>query len=137
MVVVFDTNVLLVSIARKSIYRPIFDALLIGKFSLVISNEIMSEYVEIIEQRSNAMVANNIAEMLLSLENLQKVEIFYDWRLINNDPDDDKFVNAAMVGKADYIVSNDKHFKVLEYIEFPKVQVLDIDTFLEMVLTWS
>ncbi|PPK99080.1 MULTISPECIES: putative toxin-antitoxin system toxin component, PIN family [Parapedobacter] len=137
MVVVFDTNVLLVSIARKSIYRPIFDALLIGKFSLVISNEIMSEYVEIIEQRSNAMVANNIAEMLLSLENLQKVEIFYDWRLINNDPDDDKFVNAAMVGKADYIVSNDKHFKVLESIEFPKVQVLDIDTFLEMVLTWS
>ncbi len=49
MVVVLDINVLLVTIARKSTYRPIFDALLGGKFQLIISNEILSEYVEVIE----------------------------------------------------------------------------------------
>lgn len=46
--VVLDTNVLLVSIARKSKYRLIFDSLLEGQFQAVISNEILTEYVDII-----------------------------------------------------------------------------------------
>lgn len=46
--VVLDTNVLLVSIAPTSIYRPIFDALLAKKYTLAISNDILAEYEEII-----------------------------------------------------------------------------------------
>lgn len=41
MIVVLDTNVLLVSIPSKSIYRPIFDALIDGEFDLVLSNDIL------------------------------------------------------------------------------------------------
>jgi predicted nucleic acid-binding protein len=47
MKVVLDTNVLLVSIPKKSKYRAIFDALIDGHFNAVISNDILSEYVEI------------------------------------------------------------------------------------------
>lgn len=47
-VVVLDTNVLLVSIPRKSKYRTIFDSLLNTNFILAISNDILSEYHEII-----------------------------------------------------------------------------------------
>ena len=47
--VVLDTNSLLASIAKKSKYRPIFDGILRGKFTVLISNEILSEYTEIIE----------------------------------------------------------------------------------------
>jgi rRNA-processing protein FCF1 len=43
MKVVIDTNVLLISIAQKSPYRPIFDAILDGKIRLFITNEILSE----------------------------------------------------------------------------------------------
>lgn len=74
--VVLDTNVLLVSIPSKSIYRPILDALIDGKFQLILSNDILSEYTEVIERKANALVANNIAEMLLNLDNLKKVDIF-------------------------------------------------------------
>jgi predicted nucleic acid-binding protein len=73
MIIVLDTNALLVSIPKQSIYRPILDALIDGKFDLVISNYILSEYTEIIERKSNSIVANNIAEMLLSLNSLNKV----------------------------------------------------------------
>ena len=52
--VVIDTNVLLVSISTKSRYRPIFDALLEGKYQLAISNEILSEYMEVLERKANA-----------------------------------------------------------------------------------
>ena len=60
--VVLDTNVLLVSIAKKSRYRIIFDNLLANKFNSIISNVILSEYTEIIAQKTNVNVANNISE---------------------------------------------------------------------------
>ncbi len=46
-----DTNVFLVSLSPYSEYAPIFDALIDGKFIMVISNEILSEYEEIIQKR--------------------------------------------------------------------------------------
>lgn len=53
MKVVIDTNVLLVSIPKKSKYRLIFDYLIDMKYDLVVSNEILFEYEEIISQKSN------------------------------------------------------------------------------------
>jgi len=60
--VVLDTNSLLASIAKKSKYRPIFDGILQGKFTLLITNEILTGYTEIIERRSSPIVAANISE---------------------------------------------------------------------------
>lgn len=133
MIVVLDTNALLVSIPKKSIYRPILNALIEGKFNLVISNDILSEYTEIIERKANAIVANNIAEMLLNLDNLNKVEVHFEWKLITNDPSDNKYVDAAIVGSADYIVTNDQHFKILKSVDFPKVKTITIEKFLSVI----
>lgn len=46
--VVIDTNSLLVSIGKKSKYNSIFEAILNGKIKLLITNEILSEYAEIL-----------------------------------------------------------------------------------------
>jgi uncharacterized protein len=134
MIVVLDTNVLLVSIPSRSVYRPILDALIDGKFDLVLSNDILSEYTEILERKTNALIANNIAEMLLNLDNLKKVDVYFEWKLIDKDPDDNKYVDAAVVGAVDYIVTNDQHFKVLKSIDFPKIKVMSIDQFLSLVV---
>jgi uncharacterized protein len=53
MKVILDTNILLVSIPRKSKYRIIFEKLLSGKFELIISNHVLFEYVEIIGEKAN------------------------------------------------------------------------------------
>jgi len=132
--VVLDTNILLVSIARKSRYRIIFDSLVAKKFDLVISNEILSEYTEIIAQKTNEIIANNIAEMLLTLSNVQKQDVYYKWHLINADEDDNKFVDCAVAGNVDYLISNDKHFNELKAVEFPKLIVLTIDEFMDLLL---
>lgn len=135
MIVILDTNALLVSIPKKSPFRPVFDALISGTFQLVISNDILSEYVEIVEQKSSALVASNIAEMLLNLKSVIKVEVYFEWNLISADPDDNKYVDAAIVGSADYIVTNDHHFNTLKLIEFPKVKTIGISDFLELILS--
>lgn len=117
------------SLPVRSRYRPIFDALIKGEFELAISNEIISEYIEIIERKTNQTIAHNVIELLLSLENVQKVEIFFKWGLIKVDYDDNKFVDCAISFDAKYIVTNDKHFNVLKNIDFPKVNIISVDDF--------
>jgi predicted nucleic acid-binding protein len=60
MKVVLDTNILLVSIPKASPFRIILDALLAGKFELVISNEILSEY-------SKLFVVKNLECFIISI----------------------------------------------------------------------
>ncbi len=129
--VVLDTNVFLVSLLKTSKYRPIFDALIKGRFTLVISHEIFQEYTEIIGQKTTEQIAGNVTELILSLENVEKTEVYYKWQLIEKDRDDNKFVDCAIAGNVKYIVTNDKHFNILSKIDFPKVDVVRADDFLE------
>jgi len=49
--------------------------------------------------------------------------------LIDQDPDDNKFVDCAIIANADFIVSEDSHFAVLKFIPFPSVKVVRLDEF--------
>ena len=133
MKVILDINALLISISKKSKYRILFDCLLTGKYDLIISNDILSEYIEIIQLKTNTLIATNIAEMLLHLPNVKKVDIYYEWKLMTNDPDDNKYIDAAVSGGADYLVSNDQHFNILTQVRFPAIKRITIDAFLEML----
>ena len=134
--VVVDTNSLLVSIPKKSEFRPIFDALISGKYKLLVSTEILNEYAEVFERKMNAVVAFNILEMLTQLENTERVEIYYRWELINQDMDNNKFVDCAVAGNAQFIVTDDKHYNILKDIPFPAVRVIKTEIFRDMVLSW-
>lgn len=132
--VVLDTNSLLASISKKSKYRPIFDGILRGKFTLLMSNEILSEYTEVIERKASPVVAANISELLVQAKHVEKIEIFFKWLLLFNDEDDDKFVDCAVSGKADFIVTDDKHFNTLKNVKFPAIKVIKTQDFLEIIL---
>lgn len=131
--IVLDTNILLICLSRKSKYRPIFDALIQNKYELIISNEILSEYIEILSEKTNATIANNVAELLLALKNVRKIEVYYRWNLITQDIDDNKFVDCAIAGNADFIATNDKHFNELKEVAFPKVRIINADDFLSKI----
>ena len=66
--IVLDTNCLVQMISMHSPYRPAWQAFREGKYLLCVSNDILNEYNEIIEQ----------------------------------DPDDNKFVDCAIVAGAEY-----------------------------------
>ena len=104
--------------------------LIAGKFQLVISNEILSEYIEILGRKTNSIIANNVAELLLTLKNVRKSEVYYRWNLIKADADDNKFADCAIAANADFIVSNDRHFGELKNIDFPKIKVINSENLL-------
>ncbi|MBP6826572.1 MAG: putative toxin-antitoxin system toxin component, PIN family [Saprospiraceae bacterium] len=131
--IVLDTNVLLVSLSPFSRYAPIFNALLSGRFTLLLSNEVITEYEEIIAQRYDQEMVQDVLRLLVSLQNAELLVSHYHWKLIVNDPDDDKFVDLAVAGNADFIITNDRHFKVLEQIPFPIVQTMKAEDFLEIL----
>ena len=133
MKVVLDTNVLLVSVSSKSKYHWLFQGLLDQKYEIVITNEILTEYEEIIAGKYSVSMAKNVIRTLLILPNVVKIDVYYKWQLIEHDPDDDKFADCAVAGNANYIVTNDKHFNVLRDVNFPKIWVIDIAQFQKII----
>ncbi len=127
--VVIDTNCLLVSISSKSSYHWLVEAISKQRFTLCLSNEVLTEYVEIIERFFSKETSQPVFQLLTRADNVLRVEVFYKWSLITSDPDDDKFVECAFAANADFIVTEDTHYNVLAGVEFPKITVIDLATF--------
>jgi uncharacterized protein len=108
MKVVLDTNVLIVSLPSHSKYYPIYEALLHKNFELYLSNEILTEYEEQISLRLGVERTDLKLRELLNLSNVCQMEPFYNWQLIEADPDDNKFTDCAVACGADYLVTNDR-----------------------------
>jgi len=132
--IVLDTNSLLMSLPKISPYRMIWDDFLAGKLILCVTNEIVEEYLEIIEQKTTAEIANNVISVILSQKNVEFVTPYYKMHLIQADEDDNKFVDCAFTAGASCIVSNDAHFQILNEINFPKIYVFRIKEFMNLLL---
>lgn len=134
MIVVLDTNVIVVSLTSRSPYHKIFTALKNNLYTLAISTEILMEYEEKISEKYSPNAAHELSNLLSELPNVQFTTVYYYWQLIRADKDDNKFADCAIASAADYLVTEDKHFNILRQIEFPKVNIIDIDGFLELLM---
>ena len=110
MIVVLDSNVLLVAIGKRSKYRPIWDKFVAGAYRLIISEEILHEYEEILIEHSAPGIADLVSETFVESPDITYQRIYYNWNVITSDPDDNKFFDAAVAGDVDYLVTDDGHF---------------------------
>ena len=133
MKIVLDTNCLLVVLPVGSPYRCLWNAFRQRKFTLCYSTEMLQEYEELLLRFYSFDVTFLTLEMLLKSPNIIQTIPYYKWNLISADPDDNKFVDCALNAGADYIVTNDKHLNVLKNIDFPKMNVINIDAFKEII----
>ena len=76
-----------------------------------------------------------VIEAISNATNVERVDPTYRFNLIKADPDDNKFVDCAVIAGATYIVSNDRHFRELQQYDFPKVDVRTLTEFLSIVWT--
>lgn len=129
--IVLDTNCLLMSLSRRGRYYPIWRDFVSGKYTLCFTNEILTEYEEILTQKLGPEIASNVIKAILDLPNTKMVQVYYHLRLITTDPDDDKFVDCAFKTNARFIVTEDHHYDVLRQVKYPVVNVIDIDSFLD------
>ncbi|GAB2593503.1 putative toxin-antitoxin system toxin component, PIN family [Spirosoma areae] len=129
---ILDTNVFLVSLATQYKYYWIYECILQDKFDLCLSTEILLEYEEIIQQRYGLTATDAKLSYLLLLPNVHIIEPSYRWNLVENDKDDNKFVDCFVAANADYIIGNDRHFNGLNDIGFPPIRVLNYKEFESM-----
>ena len=127
--VVIDTNVLWVSIARRSVSHWIFEAILNGSLTLCVTTDILDEYAEIMTLKLGTDTSEAVLSIFDNLPNIKLVTRYYRWFAIKNDPDDDKFVDCAVAANAICIVTEDKHFNILKQNSFPKVEVMNMNAF--------
>lgn len=74
-----------------------------------------------------------VIEAISNAPNVEHINPSFRFNLITSNPDDNKFVDCAIIAGATYIVSNDRHFKELERYDFPKVDVRTLSEFLSIV----
>lgn len=131
--IVLDTNCLLQIIPRAAVHRWLFNLIKENKIELAITNEIMREYEEQLGTFYSPIVANGVLQILDTLDNVHYIQIYYRWELIKDDPDDNKFSDCAIAAQADYLISYDRHFRVLKQISFPSITCLTIEEFKEIL----
>ncbi len=127
--VVLDTNVLLVAISPKSGNRWLFDPLLNGDYTLCVTTDILNEYAEIIELKMGTEISEMTIDILLMLPNTYLIHKHFFWQMIEEDPDDNKFIDCAIAASAQYIVSEDRHFKVIKKYGYFGVDLLKLNEF--------
>lgn len=130
--VVIDTNVLLMILPKKSPYHDIWTDFLQNRLVLCVSNEMLNEYSEIIAQKTTPLLADKVIMEILYRKNVRLIVPSFRFDLIEVDPDDNKFVDCAITANADFLISNDRHFRILKSTPYPKVNLVTVDEYLRM-----
>jgi len=130
---VIDTNCLLLSIPPKNQEYWLYESFRKRHFEWILSNEIISEYAEQTSMFYSPSTSNLVLEVLLSAVNVGFVEPYFRWQLVEEDEDDNKFVDVTIASGADYLVTQDKHIHKLKSIPFPRLQIVKIDEFREII----
>ena len=107
--VVLDTNIFISSLLGGRLAQ-IVDRWRSGDFILVVTAGIAREYLDVINRPKFKIPENEIAQTVDFLfENAEFITSEEEINVITTDVTDNKFLEAALEGKADLIVSGDTH----------------------------
>jgi len=127
--VILDTNVVISGIFFTGPPYQILDVWRKGEIHLIVSEEILDEYLRVGEILALQFASVDPLSVLAMLR--ANSEVIEAGRLpvpISDDPDDDKFLACALAGKCKLIVSGDKH--LLKVSGFRGITVLKPREFL-------
>ncbi|MCP4345169.1 MAG: putative toxin-antitoxin system toxin component, PIN family [Desulfobacterales bacterium] len=131
---VVDTNIFFSGFNPRSYYYPIIEGIYSKKYRLLVSTSVLLEYEEILQRVFSEELLEQFWLFVLTSENVLFVNPTFSFRLPSADEDDQKFVDCAVCGNADFLITNDKHYNMLKDIEFPKVEVIKAETFIEKLI---
>lgn len=119
---VLDTGVLVSAlIQRKGTTGAVLSCLRDGRFSAIFSTSILTEIIDVLGRRPFRIKYHIEADDVTALINLLRLrgELVIPTRTITicRDPKDNKFIEAALAGKADWIVTGDADLLDLESFE--------------------
>ena len=134
MKVVIDTNIMFAGLAAASPYFPLIEGIYAQTLTLLVSTPILLEYEEILRQVYSESVLQNFFDFLHISDNVLFVNPTYRFQLPFEDADDQMFVDCAVCGQADFLITNDRHFRRLRDVPFLRVTQIAGKEFLKRYL---
>nr|VFJ68399.1 MAG: putative toxin-antitoxin system toxin component, PIN family [Candidatus Kentron sp. DK]VFJ68756.1 MAG: putative toxin-antitoxin system toxin component, PIN family [Candidatus Kentron sp. DK] len=131
MKLVVDTNIFFCALNPESRYHPIVEGIYSGRHKLLISTSILLEYEEILRRVFPDDLLEAFWLFILTSRQVALIDPAFHFQLPFADEDDQKFVDCAVCGGADFLITNDKHYNMLKDIGFPKVRVISGETFVD------
>lgn len=133
--VVLDTNILISGIFWEGNYcSQIIYAWRAGKITLVSSQEIIQEFVETLRDFKIAIEEDMIQEWRnMLIENSIMAVPMEKVNTVKNDESDNKFFDAAVAGKARYVISQDKKH-ILSIQQFRQIKTIHPEKFVKYIL---
>ncbi len=131
--IVLDTNCLIQSVSPRSRYHAVWQSLVDGRNTLCVSNEIITEYLEILQRFVGYDTAEAVIKTIINSRFVEFITPYYNFELIIQDPDDNKFVDCAIAANASYVVTNDHHFDVLKGLNYPPIDVIKLEEFMKLL----
>lgn len=129
--VVLDTNILVSAILGKEL-GEIVDYWDRGAFRVIVSAEIMAEYTAVLARPKFKLDTELVVAIISYVERKAEwVSPTEKIKQIQSDPKDDIFIECAVSGKADYIVSGDNHLLALS--QFRDIPIVTPRHFLNLV----
>ncbi|MEK6918341.1 MAG: putative toxin-antitoxin system toxin component, PIN family [Nanoarchaeota archaeon] len=128
--IVPDTNVLISAFISEGNEYKFLRLARQGKFHLILSSEILEEFNEVIARDKFGFSARQITDFntQLLLTASEIVSPKERLKVVKDDPDDDKIIETAVEGKADYIISGDNH--LLKIKGFRGIKIMNAGEFL-------
>jgi len=133
---VIDTGVLISAlISRRGTTGAVLSALRNGRFTAIYSTELIVELIEVLERPIFREKYHILPEDVMSVINLIRLRgelVIPDKKIeLYRDPKDDKFLEAALEGRADCIVSGDAD--LLDMVSFVNIPILRPAQFMERI----
>ena len=129
---VIDTNVFVSASILKGTSSSLMELWKENKFILLFSPDIFDEYFEVIARPKFKQEEKDIREFaeLLTQKGIS-VEPCNPLNVVKKDPSDNKFLECAVEGKADVVISGDKH--LLELKKYKTIQIITLSVFLSSI----
>jgi len=132
--IVPDTNVLVSATFWTGDSFKILDLVDKNKIKCILSKEIIEEYTKVISREkiiekieNKNLIISKVIQRILTISTI--VEPKQQFKIVE-DPDDNKFLETAVEGKANYIISQDKH--LLKLKQFKEIKIITPKEFLKL-----
>lgn len=131
--IVLDTNCLIQSVSPRSRYYAVWESLVNGQNTLCVSNEIIMEYLEILQRLMDYDTAEAVVKTIINSKFVEFITPYYHFEIITQDPDDNKFVDCAITANARFIVTNDHHYDILKGLDYPPIDIINLEDFMKLL----
>ena len=128
--VVLDTNTVVSALLFSGVASKLVPLWQSGRIGVLVSKPILEEYFRVLAYPKFRLTREDIKALIEEevLPFVKPVRIGRRLSVVEQDPDDDKFLECAVSGRAKYLVTGDSELRALR--SYRKVRILRVAEFL-------